>query len=841
MLKAFAIFVLLSLMSIRSFSQLEESELKAALIFKFAQMLEWKNKDDIEVYNIKVFSEDTLFTNRLKKLSASTGIHSKPARVTTDKDIEDITGIQCIFIDYEFRKYIFRFAEMAKDLPVLIITYNSAWPELSMINIYKSDADNTLKFKINRPNLDAHGFKYSNSLLLFGGDIGDVQKLYLDANRQLKQKSKELDSINQKLSSLKEQTKKYQEYVDSVKNEIRIKELSLSLKENEIQSLNSSIHDKDIRLSSLTDELEAQRSQKERLLSDIKNKVDSIGLVEKQLKTINSDLQLKKHMIDKNQKIINRQKKELSKQSKKIRQQRNVLSWVLILSVAFLIATISIYIAWKAKRTTANKLKKLVDERTDELSQSRKYYQSLFENTPVPILEFDLSQFTKYLREMNIDGNSDDEEISEPLIREAVSRIKINDANIRAIQLLGTTSKDEITEKLNLFFVERSMEGARKLFRKLLSGREQFENEIILLSLDKKHKNLIQRIFVMPEDKGSYSKVIVSMLDITKLRMYEQEIMKHRDHLEELVEERSKEILKLNADLNKTNKELTDTNKQLKEQKEELLSTLEQLNKTQKQLIESEKMASLGMLTAGIAHEINNPLNFISSGNQALDLIFSDLWQALEDLSALIKKGAGSSEDKIETLIKEILDNDYNKSIREIINNIQMGVERVDEIVNSLKSYSRSSDTSAPYNVAKGIENSLVILRNKYYNRIEIQKEYGENIPDILCPPGKLDQVFINILANAFDSIKNVGTVSISVTVEDGNVKIRIKDTGSGIKRSDLKKIFDPFFTTKEPGKGTGLGLYITYGIIKQLGGDISINSKLKEGTTVTIILPVKQ
>jgi len=837
MLKTFIIFLLLSIVSVRSYSQLDESELKAALTFKFAQMLEWKNKNDITVYNIDVYSNDTMLINNFKKLSKSTKIHSKPVKIITSRVIDDVKNMQCVFIDYEFRKQTAKIAELTKGLPVLIITYNALKPGYSMINIYKSEADNTLKFKINRQNLDSHGFRYNNKLLLFGGNIDDVQKLYLDADKQLKQKSKELNSIVKKVNSLKQQTTEYQSYIDSVKNEIRKKENNLKTKEDEILRLNYRISKKDFDLKSLSKELKTQHDQKEALLADINSKVDSINKVEKRLRTMNSQLELKKHMVEKNQRIINRQKREIRSQMRKIQQQRNVLSWVLILSLAFLIATISIYIAWKAKRTLANKLKQMVDERTKELDQSRQYYQSLFENTPVSILEFDLSELIRFLN--NIENSIGSADISDELVNEAVSKIQINDANIRVLELFGAKDKTDLFENFRDFFDQRSVPGARQLIKYLLEGKEQFEAEIILRSLDKSYRNLIQSVFVFPEDKGKYKKVIVSMLDITKLRMYEQELMKHRDHLEELVEERSKEILKLNADLNKTNLELTDTNKQLKEQKEELLSTLEKLNKTQKQLIESEKMASLGMLTAGIAHEINNPLNFISSGNQAMEIIFSDLWQIFEDISTLIKSGAGLSGKKINALISQIEDNEYHQTIKDIIGNIQMGVDRVDEIVNSLKSYSQSSDASASYNVTKGIENSLVILRNKYRNRIEIKKEYAENVPDIFCPPGKLDQVFINILANAFDAIDKEGTVTISVNSDKDYVKIIIKDTGSGISKSDLKKIFDPFFTTKEPGKGTGLGLYITYGIVRQLGGEIGISSKLKEGTTVSITLPV--
>jgi signal transduction histidine kinase len=363
----------------------------------------------------------------------------------------------------------------------------------------------------------------------------------------------------------------------------------------------------------------------------------------------------------------------------------------------------------------------------------------------------------------------------------------------------------------------------------------QFNYEIKRISFKNEPIDLVQSVYVIPNNTNPFSKVIVSMLDITKLKEYEREIIQHRNHLEELVEKRTEKIIELN-------KNLTTVNKQINEQKEELQSTVTKLKETQSQLIESEKMASLGMLTAGVAHEINNPINFISSGNQALEMIANDIWDKLNLINILVENNDNSDiKNKLKTILTEINDENYNVIVTDILNNIQMGVNRVVKIVESLQSYSRKSEnTETLVDIEQTFEESLTILNNKFKNRINIIKEFN-NTPPFLCALNKLEQVLINLLSNSFDAISNEGTVHISTKINSKKtVEISIKDDGCGIKKEDLNKIFDPFFTTKDPNKGTGLGMYITYGIINQLNGNISIDSTINKGTTVTIKLPFK-
>ena len=279
--------------------------------------------------------------------------------------------------------------------------------------------------------------------------------------------------------------------------------------------------------------------------------------------------------------------------------------------------------------------------------------------------------------------------------------------------------------------------------------------------------------------------------------------------------------------------------KKLNTQKVELERTLAKLKQAQYQLIESEKMSSLGMLTAGIAHEINNPVNFISSGNQALKIILEEFWQQLDDTVVLgTKKGEGKS---IQQFKNEIEQANIKMTISEIIDNIELGIQRTAEIVNSLQEYSRGTESeNTTFNITNCIGDALILLKYKSKYKVEIEKYYDE-IPKISSSFGKLNQVFVNVLSNAFDAIDTSGLVRIETNYinEEEAIEIKITDNGAGISQKNITKVFNPFFTTKEQGKGTGLGMYISYGFIKQLGGTINIKSKTGEGTQVTIKLPI--
>jgi two-component system NtrC family sensor kinase len=286
---------------------------------------------------------------------------------------------------------------------------------------------------------------------------------------------------------------------------------------------------------------------------------------------------------------------------------------------------------------------------------------------------------------------------------------------------------------------------------------------------------------------------------------------------------------------------------ELSESNQELNTTLENLKQAQTQLVEAEKMASLGQLTAGIAHEINNPINFVSSNINPLK---RDIEMVLEALEVIENIGITdtSPADKLKQIkeYKERSDFDYlTTEIMHLIKGISDGAARTAEIVKGLRFFSRlDEDDLKKADINEGLESTIAIIKNLLNNKIKIIRQYGD-LPKVECYPGKLNQVFLNIITNAIHAVNarfgnNAGgEIAITTSFDEKNVFIKIKDNGAGMDANTQKKVFEPFFTTKDVGEGTGLGLSIAYNIIKKHNGAINVNSLQGEGTEFILQLPI--
>lgn len=242
---------------------------------------------------------------------------------------------------------------------------------------------------------------------------------------------------------------------------------------------------------------------------------------------------------------------------------------------------------------------------------------------------------------------------------------------------------------------------------------------------------------------------------------------------------------------------------------EKLGNSIKQLQETTQRLVESEKMASLGLLSAGVAHEINNPLNFIKGGVEALE-------QGL-------KNGEINGQN-----------GEYLAAIKE-------GLNRTATIVSSMNHFSRQTDKMDEVcDIHTILKNCIIMLKPKLKSNVAINKSFDSGSAIVIGNEGKLHQSFLNIIANAADAIETEGTISIKTGVKQKEVRIEISDTGLGISEENLSKIRDPFFTTKPVGKGTGLGLAIAYKSVEEHGGKIHVTSIINKGTTFEITLPLR-
>lgn len=325
--------------------------------------------------------------------------------------------------------------------------------------------------------------------------------------------------------------------------------------------------------------------------------------------------------------------------------------------------------------------------------------------------------------------------------------------------------------------------------------------------------------FFKKENEVAQAQALNASLENEKL-IREQNIV-----LEKNVQERTLELQNANSTLN---------------------LTLNNLKNTQSQLVDAEKMAALGQLTAGIAHEINNPINFVTSNIKPLELDIKDLKEIIEKYENIdFDQDIKAQIEEIEAFKSQIDLNFVNNEINSLLSGISEGAKRTAEIIRSLRNFSRIDENDMkPIDLNEGLQSTLVLVRNNLPDNLTVIKDLG-NLPKVECLPGKINQVFMNLVSNAIQAIKSKENqreeefLTIKSWYTEHQVKISIKDSGTGMSEEVKHRIFEPFFTTKEVGEGTGLGLSIVFSIIEKHKGHIDVISELNEGTEFIITLNI--
>lgn len=419
--------------------------------------------------------------------------------------------------------------------------------------------------------------------------------------------------------------------------------------------------------------------------------------------------------------------------------------------------------------------------------------------------------------------------------------IDLNQSKI-AKQILVLTQKDSLSRDLNKKIVSQQVEIQRNILQaqQMFAERKTAENllrshqarinhqtalsDSLTRNIKLKQKDLIERNKTLSEKDTLIQRqnawLIVSILII--IIVFASIILISRAYI---ITQRAKQ--------------------KIAEQKKELEATLEQLRSMQQQLIQSEKMASLGVFIAGIAHEINNPINFISMGIDGIEKVIDKVMAMFTELNKLTDDSKGDEIQRLLDLKQKLKFQRSLDALPEIMENIKIGIVRTTAITNGLRLYARlDAEEKCLCAINQILDAALLLIKPQLNSEIKIELNYAD-LPQVKVFPGKLTQVFVNIFSNAIDSIRSKGKQShiqyihINTQLINDTISIEISDTGKGIPPEILPKIFDPFFTTKEVGKGTGLGMSIATSIVDELNGNISARNNSDGGATFKLEIPV--
>lgn len=432
-------------------------------------------------------------------------------------------------------------------------------------------------------------------------------------------------------------------------------------------------------------------------------------------------------------------------------------------------------------------LERLVEERSSELIKTQKFLNSVLEGS------------TEYFI---IASNADD---------------KITLFNSGAERLFGYKREEVQGKKALLFFAQDKTEKIQGDIADLIriGGMDR---EHTLLTRDGREITISLTVTPIQDESGTVTGYIWIGRDVTEKLAMQAKLRDYAQNLENLVKSRTREI---------------------QERNRELEAALKQLQEAQVQLLQSEKMATIGQLAAGVAHEINNPIGFINSNLTTLKKYTSNIREYCGETSRLLDSGDSSSLDEIRKLKKFKKIDFILEDIGSVIEESIEGTERVKSIVLDLKDFSHQDRRDlSEYDLNKGIKSTLNIVWNELKYKAEVIQEL-QDLPLIKCYPQQINQVLMNLLVNAAQAIVEKGRITVRSRQDDGFVIVEIADNGCGIPPENLNKIFEPFFTTKEVGKGTGLGLSLSYNIIEKHGGRIEVESELGVGTLFRVRLPV--
>ncbi|MBI4808081.1 MAG: bacteriohemerythrin [Nitrosomonadales bacterium] len=377
------------------------------------------------------------------------------------------------------------------------------------------------------------------------------------------------------------------------------------------------------------------------------------------------------------------------------------------------------------------------------------------------------------------------------------------------------------------------------LVQHILGSDTRMGQEILALQAGASHEEAIRKAgafmtqsanVLMEALNEMYGKLGDKTLEVIQKN---QELLAEQQALRILNEQLEERVKQRTTAIEQANLQLTANNAELKQLNEKLESA-------HTQLLQSEKMASIGQLAAGVAHEINNPVGFVNSNLGTLNKYIANMFRVIEAYEGAAAKVDAEKFAEVAQTKKEV---DYSyllEDIPSLLKESQDGLARVKRIVQDLKDFSHVDESNWQHaNLEQGMDSTLNVVANEIKYKANVVKQYA-GIPEVECMPSQVNQVFMNMLVNAAQAIEKNGTITVRSGTSGDEVWVEVEDTGKGISPEHLNRIFDPFFTTKPVGKGTGLGLSLSYGIVQKHNGRIEVASEVGKGSRFRVWLPVQ-
>lgn len=803
------LFIVFLGLNIKLYSQkqLNDAEVKAGLIFNICNEVIWEQHASPDTFLIGVYGNDNTIINEIKKLE-NKSIKNNPIKVKKFNQLEQIENTDILFLSYSSRSETDHVYWLIKNTNTLFVTDRNTYKRFLMINFIHDD-NNTISLEINSSNIEEEQLKIKPLLLFLAGEETDVSRLYLETEKELKQEQERSIQIKKELELKEEELAKINKTLANLQEEISQKNITIEKLAQEIQQSEYLIED---HKQLIEKQNKFISNQKDRILNtkELYNQLQADLTILKQGHAFHEALNDKKEkeikeldsLIIKNNEVILLQIEQLSSQNNIIDAQKRFLFLLILFGFLLLIIIILFIRAYKQKKNINKILEIEVTKRTKELQSANTNLLSEIQTRK--LFEAQLVKTERNYREI---FNSSTDAI---FLQD--NKGKIVDVNESMLKMYGY-QKEELSDLTveDLSSVEDGYNANRIsaiLNETHVLGRKSFD----WLAKKKDGTCFWAEVVLKQTTIGGKDRFLAVIRDINEKKLAQIELDKYRLKLEKMVDERTTELKEMNKELELTNDKLLTTNKKLFNQREALSKALNELEEAQTLLIESEKLATIGTIAAGVAHEINNPLNFIRGGIVAIHEYFKN------ELSERLPE------------------------VQELINAVETGVLRAAKIVKSLNIFSyRSESYEEICSIYDIIDNCLVVLKNNLKDKITVHKIYESKLDTVKGNSGKLHQVFINILTNSEHAIEKDGIINISTKTVSDMLEIKISDNGKGIEKKLLNKVMEPFFTTKKAGVGTGLGLTIINKIIKEHDGTLKLESKVNKGTTMNILLPLIQ